>query len=124
VLKNFLTERLNLKCEEFNREPMAGVPTVARLEEMLAGACFAFVVMSAEDEHSDGKIHARANVIHEAGLFQGRLGFKKAIILLEEGCADFSNIEGLTHIPFPKGKIMACSEEIRRTLKREGILKG
>jgi predicted nucleotide-binding protein len=50
----------------------------------------------------DGKLHARLNVIHEAGLFQGRLGFNKAIILLEEGCEEFSNIHGLGHIPFPK----------------------
>jgi predicted nucleotide-binding protein len=35
------------------------------------------------------------NVVHEAGLFQGRLGFTRAIIMLEEGCEEFSNIEGL-----------------------------
>jgi predicted nucleotide-binding protein len=123
ILQNFLTQGLHLKCDEFNREPTAGVHNVERLEQMLDAACFAFIVMTAEDEHSDGTKHARANVIHEAGLFQGRLGFKKSIILLEEGCADFSNIDGLTHIPFPKGKIMACSEDIRRTLTREGVLK-
>jgi predicted nucleotide-binding protein len=38
---------------------------------------------------------ARLNVVHEAGLFQGSLGFKKAIILLEEGCEEFCNIVGL-----------------------------
>jgi hypothetical protein len=30
------------------------------------------------DELASGKVQARMNVIHEAGLFQGRLGFKKA----------------------------------------------
>jgi predicted nucleotide-binding protein len=44
------------------------------------------------------------NVVHEAGLFQGRLGFERAIILLEEGCKSFSNIEGLGQIRFPKGQ--------------------
>ena len=50
----------------------------------------AFLVLTAEDEQTDGTLHARENVIHEAGLFQGRLGFEKAIILLEEGCQEFS----------------------------------
>ena len=45
------------------------------------------------------------------------------IILLEEGCSEFSNIVGLTQIRFPKGNIMAESEEVRRVLEREGILK-
>jgi predicted nucleotide-binding protein len=78
--------------------------------------------MTGDDEHPDGKQHARENVVHEAGLFQGRLGFRGAIILLEGGCEEFSNIEGITQIRFPKGKISAKFEEIRRTLEREGLL--
>lgn len=35
-------------------------------------------------------------LIHEAGLFQGHLGFEQAILLLEDGCEEFSNIYGLT----------------------------
>jgi hypothetical protein len=79
-------------------------------------------VMTAEDAHADGTGHARENVVHEAGLFQGKLGFNRAIILLEEGCEEFSNIEGLTHIRFPKGDVTARFEEIRRVLEREGLL--
>jgi predicted nucleotide-binding protein len=67
------------------------------------------------------KLHARLNVVHEAGLFQGRLGFKKAIILLEDGCEEFSNIHGLGQIRFPKGNINAKFEEIRAVLEREGL---
>lgn len=121
-LKDFLQERLGLQWDEFNREPAAGYATKERLEEMLDKAVFAFVVMTAEDEQADGKVQARANVIHEAGLFQGRLGFQRAIILLEEGCSEFSNIVGLGQVRFPKGNIMAASEEIRRTLEREKII--
>jgi predicted nucleotide-binding protein len=62
------------------------------------------------------------NVVHEAGLFQGKLGFTKAIILLEDGCEEFSNIQGLGQIRFPKSNIAAAYEEIRRVLEREGIL--
>lgn len=120
-LKDFLVERLNLSWDEFNREPVAGHTTVERLRNMLDQASFAFLVMTAEDEHADGTHHARENVVHEVGLFQGRLGFNKAIVLLEEGCSEFSNIHGLTQIRFPKGNLRAQSEEIRRVLEREGV---
>ena len=89
---------------------------------MLEESCIAFLIMTGEDEQADGSLHARENVIHEVGLFQGRLGFERAIILLEEGCEDFSNIHGIIHIGFPKGNIKAVFEDIREVLKRESIL--
>src|SRR5450756_844121 len=54
--------------------------------------------------------------------FKGRLGFARAIILLEEGCDEFSNIQGLGHGRFPQGRISAAFEEVRRVLEREGFL--
>jgi predicted nucleotide-binding protein len=89
---------------------------------MLDAAALAFVVLTAEDEAKDGTMRARMNVVHEAGLFQGRLGFNRAIVLLEDGCEEFSNIQGLGQIRFPKGNIKASFEEIRQVLEREGIL--
>jgi predicted nucleotide-binding protein len=121
-LKDFIHDRLKLDWDEFNREPAAGFTTKERLEAMLDNASFAFLVMTAEDVHADGSVRARENVIHEAGLFQGRLGFARAIILLEEGCAEFSNIVGLTQIRFSKGNLSARFEEIRRVLEREGLI--
>jgi predicted nucleotide-binding protein len=121
-LKEFLLERLHVEVNEFNSIPTAGISTTERLGEMLDAATFAFLIMTGEDEQADGKLHARLNVVHEAGLFQGRLGFRKAIILLEEGCEDFSNVHGLGHIPFPMGNIRAQFEEIRRVLERERVI--
>ncbi len=121
-LKDFLSDRLNLSYDEFNRVPVAGLPNATRLSAMLDDAAIAFIILTAEDEQSNGNLHARQNVIHEAGLFQGRLGFSKAIILLEEGCEQFSNIEGLGHIKFPHGNISAKFEDVRRVLEREGVL--
>jgi len=122
-LKDFFEKRLSLEWDEFNREPVAGFTTQERLQLMLDRACFAFLLMTGEDQHADNSVHARENVIHELGLFQGKLGFRKAIVLLEEGCAEFSNIEGLNQIRFHKDNISACFEEIRQVLEREGILK-
>jgi predicted nucleotide-binding protein len=62
------------------------------------------------------------NVVQEAGMFQGRLGFTRAIILLEDGCQEFSNIQGLGQIRFPRGNIRAAFEEIRQVLEREGLI--
>ena len=121
-LKDFIKDRLRLPYDEFNRVPIAGVTNIARLSEMLDAAACAFLIMTAEDEQADGKIHARMNVIHEAGLFQGRLGFTKAIVLLEDGCEEFTNIQGLGQIRFPAGNISAVFEQIRQVLEREGLL--
>lgn len=121
-LKDFVQDRLKLPWDEFNRVPVAGVTNIARLSEMLDAAAIAFLVMTAEDERADGTRQARMNVIHEAGLFQGRLGFARAIVLLEEGCEEFSNIAGLGQIRFPQGNIAAAFEEIRRVLEREGLV--
>jgi predicted nucleotide-binding protein len=112
-LKDFIQDRLHLPWDEFNRVPVAGVPNIARLSEMLDAAAIALLVMTGDDEQSDGKLHARMNVVHEAGLFQGRLSFTRAIVLLEEGCEEFSNIHGLGQIRFPKGNMKAAFDEVR-----------
>lgn len=121
-LKDFIQERLGLSWDEFNREAVAGVATTERLTQMLNSASFAFLVMTAEDEHADSTIHARENVVHELGLFQGKLSMRRAIILLEQGCEVFSNVHGLSYIPFPRGHIAASFEEIRRVLERERLI--
>lgn len=121
-LKDFIQDRLHLPWDEFNRVPVAGVPNVARLSQMLDEAAIAFLILTGEDEQADGSLHARMNVVHEAGLFQGRLGFQRAIILFEEGCEEFSNIQGLGQIRFPKDNIKAIFEDIRQVLEREGIM--
>lgn len=121
-LSAFIGDRLKLKWDEFNRESAAGLSIKERLESMLGQANFAFLIMTAEDEHTDNTLHARENVIHEIGLFQGRLGFNRAIILLEEGCQEFSNVHGIGQIRYPKGYIKSTYEELRGVLEREGVL--
>ncbi len=121
-LKDFIQDRIGLQWDEFNRIPVAGITNIARLSDMLDNAALAFLVMTGEDEQVDGKMQARMNVVHEAGLFQGRLGFTKSILLVEEGCEEFSNIQGLGQIRFPIGNIRAVFEDIRGVLEREGLI--
>jgi hypothetical protein len=120
-LKDFVQDRLHLEWEEFNREPTAGIATVERLQHMLDAASFAFLVMTAEDHNRHD--HARAGECgSRGGAVPRALEFPKAIVVLEEGCSEFSNITGLSQIRFPAGNISACFEEIRRVLEREGIV--
>ena len=121
-LKDFINDRMRLPWDEFNRVPVAGIPNTVRLSTMLDAAEIAFLVLTAEDERADGNMQARMNVIHEAGLFQGRLGFTRAIIMLEEGCDEFSNIAGLGQIRFPKGNIKAAFHDVQLILEREGLI--
>lgn len=115
-LRDFIDKRLGLEVVEFNATPTAGVATKERLEEMLNTSAFAFIVATAEDLASDGSVHARENVIHEIGLFQGRLGFLHAIVVLEEGCAEFSNITGVGQLRFTPRGIASTFEDVRRLL--------
>ena len=121
ALKNFIEVELGLQTDEFNRVPIAGVTNVERLKEMLNSAAMAFLVMTGDDGRLDGTSQARLNVVHEAGLFQGRLGFERAIVLLEEGCEEFSNIEGLGQLRFARGDIRSKFEEVRQVLRRERL---
>lgn len=121
-LRDFLSSRLGFECDDFDRVPTAGISNEERLSTMLNDAVFACLIMTAEDEAVNGDVRARENVVHEAGLFQGKLGFKKAIVFVEESCSIFSNIDGLGQIRFPRGQIEAKFEELRRVLERENLL--
>jgi predicted nucleotide-binding protein len=89
------------------------------LTEMLEGSSFAVLVMTAEDETAEGEFRARQNVVHEIGLFQGRLGFSRAIVLAEEGAELFSNLEGVQQIRFAKRNIRETFGDVLATLRRE-----
>ena len=118
-LKDHLHEKHGFDVEAYEVGARGGLTIKEVLKEMLSQSSLALLVMTAEDEDAEGKYHARENVIHELGLFQGRLGFRKAVILLEKGTEEFSNIEGLQQIRFSKGAILETYGEVLATIKRE-----
>lgn len=118
-LKDHLHEKHGFEVEAYETGARAGYSIAEFLERSQANADFALLLHSAEDEDSSGRLHARENVIHETGLFQGRLGFRRAIVLREEGCAEFSNLAGVQEIRFSKGNIRETFGEVLATLKRE-----
>lgn len=88
------------------------------LESMAKQSSMAFLVLTGEDQTEHG-LRARQNVIHECGLFQGRLGFDKAILLVERGVELASNFDGLQQLRFDKGRINEVFGDAVAIIKRE-----
>jgi predicted nucleotide-binding protein len=94
-------------------------PYVTFWRTCLANSSFALLVLTAEDETGDGHLRARQNVVHELGLFQGRLGFPRAIAVVERDTEMLSNIDGVQQLHFNKGNISEVFGDVLATLKRE-----
>ena len=118
-LKDHLHEKHGYSIEAYEIGSRAGHSIRDVLEDMLDESSFALLVMTGEDEDKEGKLHARENVIHETGLFQGNLGFSRAIVLLEDGTEEFSNLAGIQQIRFAKGNIKEAFGEVLAVLRRE-----
>ncbi len=118
-LKDHLHEKHGLNINHYEIGPRAGKSIKDVLEEMLDESSFALLVLTGEDIHTNGELHARENVIHELGLFQGRLGFMRGIALLEEGVQEFSNILGINQLRFAKGRIKETFGDVIATIRRE-----
>jgi predicted nucleotide-binding protein len=111
-----------LPFKSFESDSHAGEHIIEVLNSFLDEATFAIMVVTADDETASGSIRARQNVVHEIGLFQGRLGFKNVAILKETDIEDFSNNAGLQHISFPKDEIHAAFHKLSLKLKSAGLI--
>ena len=118
-LKDHLSDQHSFDVIAYETGSRAGHTIRDILEEMSSEATIAFLIHTAEDKMKNDESQSRANVIHETGLFQGKLGFSKSIVLLEEGCKEFSNISGIQQIRFPRGKIRETFGDVIATIKRE-----
>ena len=110
-LKDCLENRLGLRTEVFESGEAHTVSQ--RLNDMLDASDVAFLVLTGEDVHADGTKHARQNVMHEVGLFQGRLTDERVVLLVEHDCVVPSN---------PPNEILAGSERIRMRLEHLGVV--
>jgi len=118
-LKDHLHDKHGYDVEAYEIGARAGHAIRDILEDMLSKSSFALLVLTGEDRDEKGNLRARQNVIHELGLFQGKLGFARAIIILEEETEECSNIHGIHQIRYGKENIKETYGEILATLKRE-----
>jgi predicted nucleotide-binding protein len=118
-LKDHLHEQQHYAVEAYETGARAGHAIRDVLDAMMESATFAILVLTAEDEMADGQLRPRENVVHETGLFQGRLGWTRAIMLVENGVEPFSNVAGITQIRYDKGQIRSTFGDVVATLKAE-----
>jgi predicted nucleotide-binding protein len=119
---DFVSNELGLVVEEYEKRPVVGYTVTARLEQMLATSSLAIIVMSAEDKQEGETLRARQNVVHEVGLFQGRLGFDKVIPLRHKSCEIFSNLSGINEIEYDSENWSTVFAKIRGVAEREGLV--
>jgi predicted nucleotide-binding protein len=118
-LKDHLLHQQGLTVQSYETGARAGHSIRDILESMLNSSAFAILVLAAEDEMADDTSRARQNVVHELGLFQGRLGWHRALLLVETGTDLFTNIAGVQQIHYPKGHIRETFGDVLATLRRE-----
>lgn len=119
ILKSELQDKHKIAVEAYESGSRAGHTIKDVLESMLDQSTMAFLIMTGEDFLADGGVRARQNVVHEAGLFQGKLGFARAIAVVEDGVEVFSNLDGVQQIRFEKGHVKSAVSEMLATIKRE-----
>lgn len=116
-LKDHLHEKHGYDIIAYEIGPKGGLTIKEVLESMLKKSSIGFLILTGDDVDNYGEVHARENVIHELGLFQGRLGFRRAIILKEDNVKEFSNIHGFNQIRFSKGNIKETFGEVLAVIK-------
>jgi len=117
LLADHLRDQHGYEVQAYEIGARAGHTIRDILDDLMSRSSFAVLVMIGEDKDATGKVHPRQNVVHELGLFQGRLGFTRAIVLLEEGTEEFSNIHGIQQIRFTN--IRETFGDVLATLRRE-----
>lgn len=115
-----ITEEFEANTDRFERNKVIGGQVVSTLNNMMNNADFAVIVATAEDQALES-VRTRQNVIHEIGLFQGKLGFDKVAVLYEEGVEMFSNNSGILFATFATGKIESTFGELDKTLRAAGF---
>jgi predicted nucleotide-binding protein len=118
-LKDHLQDQAGYHVVAYEIGARAGLEVRDILEQMLTGSNIAFLIMTKDDETATGGMRARQNVVHELGLFQGKLGFTRAIVVREIGVELFSNITGVQRIEYRENNIREAFGDVLATLRRE-----
>lgn len=122
-LQVYLKDELHLETLSYETESHTSETITNVIDDFLNKASYAILILTGEDETAEGNFRARQNVVHEAGLFQGRLGFNKVVLLKQDKIEEFTNVAGLQHIPFIGSNIEQTFYELNRTLKKAGLIK-
>ncbi|MFF1477303.1 PfkB family carbohydrate kinase [Streptomyces sp. NPDC058301] len=121
AVKAFVERRFGVPVYSFESDAWGSRPVTEALSDYLQRCNFAICVLTAEDATSDGHRVARQNVIHEIGLFQGRCGFDRVLVLAEEGC-EFVPAAVTPHtLTFPRHAIDKTLWHLDRAMRAQGF---
>ncbi len=121
AVKMFIEERLRVPVYSFESSSWAGRQVTEALTSYLERCGFAICVLTAEDLTEDGLRLARQNVVHEIGLFQGRYGFDRVLVLAEDGC-DFVPAAAEPHtVRFPHGGVHHTFYQVETEITAKGL---
>jgi hypothetical protein len=118
TLKEFIEQDCELPVFGFESDSWESRHVTDALSQYLDRCSWAVCVLTAEDAADDGRRRARQNVVHEAGLFQGRYGFDRVILLVEEDCDFVPDAVGLQVVRFPHGHIDRVFWQVHRMFRQ------
>lgn len=118
ALRDHLVGHPDVEILTYESHALAGDPATIVLERLAEDADAAVVLFTAELRADEGWRYAVPNVIHETGLFQGRLGWGRTLIVREDSCSTFANTAGLTEVRFPDGHVREAFGDVVSFLRR------
>jgi len=122
TVRDHLRDDLGLDVHHFEEAPHDSSEITTALGGYLRRCGFAVCVLTNEDLTAGGSRRARQNVVHEAGLFQGRYGFERVALLVEDDCELPSNLGGLVKHTFDGHHVEHAFASLLRHLLRERVL--
>ena len=78
----------------------------------------AILVITAEDVARGHPQELRLDLVREAGVFQGKLGFWSTTLLLEQGVKGLPDMPSIPEIRFPRGNIEEGFDDVLAALRR------
>jgi sugar/nucleoside kinase (ribokinase family) len=121
IVQHFLEQECGLLVHTVDSSP-TGADWVESVSRGLRSGNFAVCVLTPDDAMSVGPGRASQAVINLAGVFQGAFGVRRVALLVEEGCAIFSNMHGVVEFRFRHGHVESTLWQLERMLRREGVL--
>jgi sugar/nucleoside kinase (ribokinase family) len=119
AVKAFVEDEMRLPVHSFETGVWGSTQVTEALNDLLARCGFAVCVLTAEDLSADGQWQARQNVVHEVGLFQGRYGFDRVILLVEEGVRSVPRTAEPFTVTFPRNGIDTVFWRLRRMFQTQ-----
>jgi hypothetical protein len=120
AVREFSEQHCGLRTYELNSASADEPELNAVLRESLDRCNFAICLLTTRDTTTT---RADQKLVYQAGVLQGRYGFGRVALLVEEGCDTFSNVAGLIRLDFPHGRVNSTFVELERMLERENLVR-